>query len=422
MSARSPIQTKPSTPLSSFTPDHTGLLQRKCACGRSPGLSGECAECAKKKGLLQRKASSDCERTEVPPIVHDVLRSPGEPLDPATRAFFEPRFGLDFTREAEHATSPLIVASPGTPLEQEADQVADHLLRQPGDGQTTKGKPLGVDLSRIRVHTDLKAARSAAAVDALAYTVGANIVFGAGQYNPGATSGRRLLAHELTHVVQQSSGIPSVPAVQRKQPDVSILVEGECKAPKSIAIAAVQGARMVRAALDWFLSSVPEDELILNSHLRANFGSDSAETRKAVHSRLAQVSAYLESAQRSGLTFSCRDAKDPACKIHVAEALKAPNRIALCPAWFDEFASFGINYGGYSLIHECAHLAGAVEKKEVYQSRIYGGLSTTQCLLHTPVGGDPVNNADNYAWFVNCVALPEGAEVFPGLTIKAKGK
>src|SRR5207244_11233244 len=85
---------------------------------------------------------------------HEVLNSPGQPLDESTRAFMEPRFGHDF--------------------------------------------------SRVRVHTDSQAAESARAVNALAYTVGPDIVLGADQYKPGTLAGRRLLAHELTHVLQQS--------------------------------------------------------------------------------------------------------------------------------------------------------------------------------------------------------------------------
>ncbi|MBP1468094.1 DUF4157 domain-containing protein [Candidatus Chloroploca sp. M-50] len=108
---------------------------------------------ASDKGHLQRRAASPSEATAVPPIVHDVLRSPGQPLDAATRTFMEPRFGQDF--------------------------------------------------AQVRVHTDARAAASARAVNALAYTVGRNVVFGAGQYAPGTTEGRRLMAHELTHVVQQ---------------------------------------------------------------------------------------------------------------------------------------------------------------------------------------------------------------------------
>jgi hypothetical protein len=61
----------------------------------------------------------------------------------------------------------------------------------------------GHDFSRVRVHTDSKAAESARAVNALAYTVGRDVVFGAGQHVPGTSAGQRLLAHELAHVVQQ---------------------------------------------------------------------------------------------------------------------------------------------------------------------------------------------------------------------------
>ena len=105
-------------------------------------------------GLLQRAAvNSAAPAHAVPSVVHDVLRAPGQPLDAATRVFMEPRFGHDF--------------------------------------------------SSVRVHTDDRAAESARAVNALAYTVGRNVVFDAGQYQPRTSPGQRLLAHELTHVLQQ---------------------------------------------------------------------------------------------------------------------------------------------------------------------------------------------------------------------------
>ena len=144
------------TQKSSFTPIQTGLLQRKCACGNSSGLTGKCSECQKKKLSLQRRAvNNQAESSEVPPIVHEVLRSPGQPLDGNTRTFMESRFGHDF--------------------------------------------------SQVRVHTDEKAAKSAQSVNALAYTVGPNVVFGKGEYTPSTTAGKRLLAHELTHTIQQSA-------------------------------------------------------------------------------------------------------------------------------------------------------------------------------------------------------------------------
>ena len=93
---------------------------------------------------------------EAPDSVHAVLHAPGQPLDAASRAYFEPRFGRDF--------------------------------------------------GQVRVHADAAAARSARAVNALAYAAGRHIVFDAGAYAPTSEPGRRLLAHELAHVVQQSGG------------------------------------------------------------------------------------------------------------------------------------------------------------------------------------------------------------------------
>jgi hypothetical protein len=76
----------------------------------------------------------------------------------------------------------------------------------------------GVDLSPVRVHTDARAAASAQAVGACAYTVGSDIVFGAGEYDPASSSGGWLLAHELAHVAQQSDGAPTL---RRQQAQVT---------------------------------------------------------------------------------------------------------------------------------------------------------------------------------------------------------
>ncbi len=142
--------------------EHGALVRRKCSCG------GSCDKCKSQEsddehGKLQRKpdtpqisrAASSPAATgiEAPPIVHEVLRSPGQPLDAATRAFFEPRFGYDF--------------------------------------------------SGVRIHADNGAAESAMHMKADAYTAGPDIVFAAGRFEPASSEGRRLLGHELTHFVQQ---------------------------------------------------------------------------------------------------------------------------------------------------------------------------------------------------------------------------
>ena len=91
------------------------------------------------------------------------LEGGGSPLSQATRAFFEPRFGVDF--------------------------------------------------SPVRVHTDARAAHTTRAVHARAFTLGPHIAFGTGQYAPHSPAGRQILAHELTHVVQQNGS-----QLQRAQP------------------------------------------------------------------------------------------------------------------------------------------------------------------------------------------------------------
>src|SRR6185436_860363 len=103
-----------------------GLLQRQCACGQH-AEGGECEECRKKKEVLQRQPVGGAEPAAVPPVVHEVLRSPGEPLAPAVRGPLESRFNRDFSRVRLRVPadggpqSELIVNEPGDAFEQEAD-------------------------------------------------------------------------------------------------------------------------------------------------------------------------------------------------------------------------------------------------------------------------------------------------------------
>ena len=99
------------------------------------------------------------------------------------------------------------VNSPGDSFEREADKVADQAMNsQPENLRSYFEMRFGHDFSRVRVHSDNEAAESAQAVQARAYTLGSDIVFGKGEYAPTTSSGKRLLAHEMTHVVQQRQG------------------------------------------------------------------------------------------------------------------------------------------------------------------------------------------------------------------------
>lgn len=203
MSERTVDPQKKPTP-AALTPASSGLLRLKCACGDTPSVDGECTECRKKRLGLQRSAIGTAEPAIAPPIVHEVLRSPGQPLDAGTQRFMETRLGHNFSRLSLDApqnknTQPaLTVNAPGDRFEQEAARAADKaVLKSENTG------PIH-NFGMVRIYTDSRAADSVSVVQALAYTVGQNIVFGAGQYLPGTTSGRRLLAHELVHTVQQS--------------------------------------------------------------------------------------------------------------------------------------------------------------------------------------------------------------------------
>src|SRR5438270_1714969 len=108
----------------------------------SAQVSRKCAACAEEEKLQKKPVGASGAAAPAPAIVHEVLRSPGAPLDAATRDFMEPRFAHDF-----------------------------------GD---------------VRIHADDRAAQSARAMDALAYAVGPHIVFGSGHYSPLSDTGRRL--------------------------------------------------------------------------------------------------------------------------------------------------------------------------------------------------------------------------------------
>jgi Domain of unknown function (DUF4157)/Putative peptidoglycan binding domain len=185
-------------------------LQRKCACGGTPGPTGECDACRKKRLSLQRRSANSHGPTDAPPIVHEVLRSPGQPLDRHTRAFMESRFGHAFSpaplRAAPAAQTKLVVGEAGDQFEQQADRMAETVMQMPEPRTVSKSRPRGVaDFSHVRLHTGARAAESARTVNAKAYTVGHEVVFGEGHYRPETSEGRKLLAHELAHTVQQAS-------------------------------------------------------------------------------------------------------------------------------------------------------------------------------------------------------------------------
>ena len=131
----------------------TPIIQRSCASCTAGGAV--CPQCEEDELHLQRKSVGDAERVDSLPETFLKELGAGQPLDLATRAFFEPRFGRDF--------------------------------------------------SSVRIHTDAPATTSARRINALAYTISNHVVVQRDHFAPGTDEGRRLLAHELTHTIQQGS-------------------------------------------------------------------------------------------------------------------------------------------------------------------------------------------------------------------------
>ncbi|HSS22523.1 MAG TPA: DUF4157 domain-containing protein [Pyrinomonadaceae bacterium] len=256
------------------------LVQRKCACGGSAGLTGHCADCDKEQ-LVQRSATA---QASTPAITNQLSEDLTNDVS-----------GHDFSRisvnakEAYGIQTKLAISQPGDRFEREADQVAEQVMRsgeevhlperpatrhlptisrwindsqiarQPAEEEeeqnseqitvanvlSLKEAPggahspspqlssqihsmrgsgerlssdlrdffeprFGHDFSKVRIHTDARAAATTRSLNARAYTLGSDIAFASSEYKPDTTAGRRLLAHELTHVVQQSDRVQTV--------------------------------------------------------------------------------------------------------------------------------------------------------------------------------------------------------------------
>lgn len=148
--------------------DHVMRMAAPSSVSASPmAIQRKCEECEKEdeEDIQGKEATAAGLVAPATGAVESILSRPGRPLDTEVRSFFEPRFGQDF--------------------------------------------------GNVRVHTDGAAADSAKSINALAYTHSRNVVFGHGQYRPETETGRRLIAHELTHVVQQSGHAGANAPIQR---------------------------------------------------------------------------------------------------------------------------------------------------------------------------------------------------------------
>jgi len=210
-----------------------GVLQRKCACGNSAGSSGSCAECqSKQEGILQTKlqigAAGDRYEQEADLVAAQVMRMSEPSVQRQGEPEAEDEVGMVKRKAIANSITPLKSTSANHNQSFEVPPIVDEVLRSPGQSLDLVTRALmeprfGHDFSQVRIHTGGVAAQSASEVNAHAYTVGKNIVFGEGQYEPSTEEGRKLVAHELVHVLQQSGAgwQNSSTCLQRQHPSSS---------------------------------------------------------------------------------------------------------------------------------------------------------------------------------------------------------
>ncbi|HLM54878.1 MAG TPA: DUF4157 domain-containing protein [Pyrinomonadaceae bacterium] len=411
----------------------TGLLQRKCACGGPAGLTGNCEECAVKRlrgvqaklevgpagdhfeleadrvadevmsgatagpgrsgasGLQRRTAAaagpSPAGPAAAPPVVREALDAPGRPLEAGTRDFMESRFGHDF--------------------------------------------------SRVRIHDDTRADASSRALDAAAYTVGRDIVFRAGRYEPGTAAGRRLIAHELTHVLQQgAAGLG--PRLQRQPDEKAKTPEPEkaktperpvenCPFPSDFADASVAGAQMMCVSNSAFEKNascnLTEQHFALINAAKTTgrrlmqkaktrmYMVGGPERAQRIAARVfkgtppdnAEIKSTLDNMVRlfegDAIKFRGATCADPLCESegqHAAAYESGPTEpVALCPR---SFLPSYLPELSRTIIHEAAHLSGIDIDPDVVERYCPAYSCEEPCQDKT--------SADAWTVFLDCLGQP----------------
>jgi hypothetical protein len=360
--SRMPEPQSPSLALSQVSPS---LLQRKCfRCESEPG-----PDLPEKE--VQRKARAESGEAALygdDVAAHvDSSRGGGEPLSPSARAFFEPRFNHDF--------------------------------------------------GGVRLHTGARAAASAQAVNARAYTIGDDVVFGAGEFAPETCEGRRLLAHELTHVIQQSPrrAVPQsdssssrsnhVPArgpvddvnrgespmvsrrtsgvLQRQTPDsnattttATVTGPNACSFAQHRIIAPADAHQKPITTNPDYAINWPWDIAVLGA-MRRHFSATDRATVLQVYQRIVTINNDLTS--RADLHVECHTTADTTCSSAAAYVTGA--NLSFCPSFFTGSAEWRAE----SLVHEMAHsLVGGphITDRAYRADRLYRTLPTAEALTN----------------------------------------
>ncbi|MGD8359185.1 MAG: DUF4157 domain-containing protein, partial [Lysobacterales bacterium] len=365
------------------------LLQRKCACGGSAGLTGECEECKKTK--LQRKLSIGAENDpleqEADRVADQVMTmSPQRPENGAPLRIQRIAGHVSGDSAFAPASVDRVLAASGRPLEPVL--------------QRDMGQRFGYDFSEVRIHTGAEAEQSAQDVNAFAYTVGNNIVFGAERFDPCSFDGRRLIAHELTHVVQQSD--PHEASVGQAKEKRQLSHHASTGAQRRIQrLGANPGCTKGQAAdihqaifnaNSWVrkaltaLGASPLTAVTLRA-LRHNFGASGTAANAGT------IATKLRAGRSDMLKnpYSCANATDATCATAPCGYTSAAGVHASVICTNATLATNDAVYRAGCVLHEAMHASDASMTVDSY-SGWFGHSSSTAGYP----GGSPLTNADSY--------------------------
>lgn len=190
---------------------------------------------------------------------------------------------------------------------------------------------------------------------------------------------------------------------------VTLSTTGTCPNPRALAQAIPLARAMVDTAVSWLGSLNARDAARVNRLLRANFHSDSDAVRFLVESRLLRMREVLTDAQAGNFTFNCVPGTHADCQGNNGFVMTNDRSVIhLCPSFF------GLSLEGrrWTLVHESAHVAGALQSPEFYYG-LFGPIEAQHCVDPTPSTSTSTatGHADNYARLVWCLTRPPGLVV-----------
>jgi len=264
----------------------------------------------------------------------------------------------------------------------------------PGSVNKEMGSKIGSNFSNVKIHTDNPAVQMNQEIGAKAFTNGTDIYFNKSQYDPGSSEGKHLLAHELTHVIQQK-GDNSTNIQRQSTTEVSVSTTGTpvCSLDQHREIEPA-----VRQSLRWLSTTIRKLDSYISNHssepsvgsgLTRHFSSSTSTTAGRVRRILNRVSSEMTT--RTDLTTECHTSSDRSC--NDAGAFVSGNLLVFCPAFFGSTRQWQSS----AVIHEMTHsLSGIthITDRAYLSNRAYSFLTTIEALT----------NAASYEYFCRDVA------------------